>query len=60
MTDYTLVDENPYYFNCGHYPEWVVKPDPAGKFGTEAEAQARADELNAVARRRWEAFLATP
>lgn len=59
---YELVDVNPYFFNCGHYPEWEVvecdKPvDGQNVFETYEEAQARADRRNEHSARRWREYL---
>lgn len=57
---YVLRDVNPYYYNCGHYPEWVVAPGSAhepAKFATRAEAQASAEGKNKKSSAAWRAFL---
>ena len=61
---FKLVDENEYFYNCGHYPEWVVHPieDPgyAGEencFASEEEAKKEANRRNKISDRNWRLFL---
>lgn len=59
---YSLKDVNRNFFNCGHYPQYVVVDGgTAGakrtRYPTREAAQARADYLNAKALREWNAFL---
>ena len=55
---YRLVDVNPNYFNCGHYPEWVVEAvDDNCEFETREAAEAVAAKKNRRSQERWRAFL---
>jgi riboflavin biosynthesis pyrimidine reductase len=70
---YLLVDVNPYYYNCGHYPDWVVEerqgdlpPEadlPRTRKGrplahaTQEAAQEQADRMNDASHAAWHAFL---
>jgi hypothetical protein len=70
---YLLVDVNPYHFNCGHYPEWVVEERqgdlptedamPRTRKGrplahaTREDASALAERLNNSSHAAWHAFL---
>lgn len=57
---YVLRDVNRYYYNCGHYPEWVVSPASAGQpaaFVSRDLAQAAADRGNKRSNAAWHAFL---
>lgn len=55
---YVLVDVNPNYFNCGHYPEWeVVEVEDGAEFETREAADALAAERNKLSARRWRTFL---
>lgn len=70
---YVLVDVNPHFYNCGHYPEWVVEerpgPLPTGRampttrsgrpmaFSTREEAEAAAGKKNAASTAAWHDFL---
>ena len=61
---YMLVDHNRNFFNCGHYPEWVVEENNVisvadGKryFATRIEAQVRANQLNERSAESWYRFL---
>lgn len=68
MKHYILVDVNKNYFNCGHYPEWVVEerpgecPVPANPqkvraFASLEEARNKAQTLNTASSSNWRAFL---
>lgn len=67
MTYYILDDINPYFYNCGHYPEYVPYEMPgelpttkSGRptaWATREEAQAEADRLNEHSHNRWTTFL---
>lgn len=62
---FQITDINPYNYNCGHYPEWVVEKVKAprtkklGKyeFKTEEEAKKEASERNQRSNERWKCFL---
>jgi len=54
---FRLVDVNPYYYNCGHYPTWAVRAVESGGFETYAEAEAAASVANEKSHRRWIQFL---
>lgn len=56
---FRLVDVNPYYYNCGHYPEWVVKAIDIGDSGFEtyAAAAAAAAAANEKSHKSWIQFL---
>lgn len=52
---YGLKDVNPFFNNCGHYPEWKVVV--GGAYKSRAEAQAVAARKNAVSQAEWNSFL---
>lgn len=55
-----LLDINPYHYNCGHYPEFVVratKHQHLAKFTALGEALRAAAERNARSKRDWHSFL---
>lgn len=68
---YLLVDVNPYYYHCGHYPDWEVRqvegecPEnpPTTRRGTplaykrREEAEEVAARLNRRSDAAWRAFL---
>jgi hypothetical protein len=54
---FRLVDINQYYYNCGHYPTFVIRAVPSGGFETYAEAQAAASVANEKSHRSWIQFL---
>ena len=54
---FRLVDVNPHYYNCGHYPTFVVKAVESGGFETYAEAEAAAYVANEKSHRSWIQFL---
>jgi hypothetical protein len=54
---FRLVDVNPYYYNCGHYPSYVIKAVESGGFETYAEAEAAASVANEKSHRSWIQFL---
>lgn len=56
LKGYGLTDVNPLFFNCGHYPEWVVSI--GGKYSSQAEAREDAAKKNAASHAAWAAYLA--
>lgn len=54
---FRLVDVNPYYYNCGHYPQFVIRAVESGGFETYAEAEAAASVANERSHRAWIQFL---
>ena len=54
---FRLVDVNPYYYNCGHYPQFVIRAVESGGFETYAEAEAAALIANEKSHRSWIQFL---
>ena len=68
---YILVDVNPYFYNCGHYPQWAVEGregfptageavDSRGRvasFGSREEAEEEALRRNRASSAAWHEFL---
>jgi hypothetical protein len=63
---WVLVDTNPYYYNCGHYPEYAVREreidlneiDPRYQYYQSREAaEIVASRKNHASSRDWQAFL---
>ena len=54
---FTIIDVNPYHYNCGHYPEWEVREAPTGEYESRADAQTEADRRNARSTAAWQSFL---
>ena len=54
---FRLVDVNPYYYNCGHYPQFVIRAVESGGFETYAEAETAAFVANEKSHRSWIQFL---
>ena len=54
---YKLIDTNPFYYNCGHYPDWEVVEDPDGPYKTFHEAEAKASQLNRKSDSNWRSYL---
>jgi hypothetical protein len=52
---YGLRDVNPNYFQCGHYPDWVVVA--GGKYASREEAEAAKVSKNSASTADWLAFL---
>jgi hypothetical protein len=50
-----LRDVNPFWYNCGHYPNWVVVV--GGDYKTIEDAEAAANRKNAASSASWHAFL---
>ena len=54
---FRLVDTNPYYYNCGHYPSYSIRAVESGGFETYAEAETAAFVANEKSHRSWIQFL---
>ena len=57
---YKLVDTNPHWYNCGHYPDYQVmgasRPEDA-QYKTREEAEMVANRKNAASRAAWAHFM---
>lgn len=57
---YYLEDINPYFYNCGHYPEWIVRGATSPgevKYATREAAEAAARRKNKKSTDEWAAFM---
>ena len=54
---FKLRDVNPYFYNCGHYPEWIVEYSADGEYASLASAEEAAKEKNEKSHRAWLRFL---
>ena len=57
MDKFTLKDVNKLFYNCGHYPEFVVELSPTGEYETFEAAEKAAKEKNEKSRQAWRRFL---
>ena len=65
VAGFALVDVNPNYFNCGHYPEWEVTAiqvelrrwNSQIHFVDRTEAEEEAAARNHRSKARWHEFL---
>jgi len=59
---YALVDTNECYYNCGHFPEYIVKKqsgviDNKKIFASKKNAESKALKLNRQSDADWQFFL---